>query len=175
MFFKVWQNNGLQQAPRIELIETKQIIPDKSLFGKSNFAENAFSVIIQLGMGGAPDPSHLNKQSNQTQNNKQEKIDINMAAIIRAGSGDPNDVVNPVNTRGKSGERYKNTEGSYSDDSVNHATSGGNVIAGESVGKAVEDPLELALENDEFNLNRERNNTNAMDEGHNAYVTPGGA
>ena len=47
-FFSIWENHGLKAEPTIGLIETKQIIPDKNLFGQSNFAVNGFNVIIQL-------------------------------------------------------------------------------------------------------------------------------
>ena len=164
MFFKVWENHGLEQVPRIELIETKQIIPDKHLFGDSNFAENAFNVVIQLGTKASPGRNHFTKQRNQTESNTQENLDVmSTTDTPRHGS---HDVVNPNNTIDKSGEKGKNTEDSYSDDSVNHVTSGGNVAAGESVAEAVEDHAHVS------GVNRKRKNTNTMEEGHN--VIPGG-
>ena len=38
----------MKTEPKIILRETKQIIPDKNLFGQSNFASNAVNVVIQL-------------------------------------------------------------------------------------------------------------------------------
>ena len=51
MFFRVWKQYGLRRAVTIELIETKQISPDKHLFGHSHFVSNINSsnVVIQLG------------------------------------------------------------------------------------------------------------------------------
>ena len=44
----MWKIHGLKKLPTIIFRETKQIIPDKNLFGASNFATNAFDVLIQL-------------------------------------------------------------------------------------------------------------------------------
>ena len=38
----------MKKLPKISFSETKQIIPHNNLFGKSNFAANAFDVLIQL-------------------------------------------------------------------------------------------------------------------------------
>ena len=59
MFFKVWKRCGLKRLPKIVLTETKQIIPDKNLFGQSNFASNAANVVIQL----MKDPVQVSRQS----------------------------------------------------------------------------------------------------------------
>ena len=48
MFFEVWKQHGLKRVPKINLIETHRIIPDKNLFGESNLASNAFNVVIQV-------------------------------------------------------------------------------------------------------------------------------
>ena len=52
-FFQVWNRYGLKQPVKIILVETKQIIPDKNLFGQSNLAANAFNVVIQLATAPA--------------------------------------------------------------------------------------------------------------------------
>ena len=49
----MWNRYGLKQPVKINLVETKQIIPDKNLFGQSNLAANAFNVIIQLATAPA--------------------------------------------------------------------------------------------------------------------------
>ena len=38
----------MHQPPTIRLIESKQIIPNKNVFGESNFGVNASNVVIQL-------------------------------------------------------------------------------------------------------------------------------
>ena len=38
----------MKELPKISFCETKQIMPHKNLFGTSNFATNAFDVVIQL-------------------------------------------------------------------------------------------------------------------------------
>ena len=155
MFLKVWKNHGLQHAPKIQLIETKQIIPDKNLFGQSRFAENAFNVIIQLGMKAAPGQNHLKKESNENENKMEKNLD-------NVGNQEKMD------TMGKSGEMNNGNEDGYSDDSASkdRVTSGSNVAAGESVATSADDKLELAIEYDVSGLNRERKNTNSMEEGH---------
>ena len=45
----MWKKYGLKEVPKIVLLETNQIIPDKNLFGQSNFVTNTFDVLIQLG------------------------------------------------------------------------------------------------------------------------------
>ena len=44
----MWKPYGLKRSPKIDLVETKQITPDQSLFGQSNFSANGFSVVIQM-------------------------------------------------------------------------------------------------------------------------------
>ena len=38
----------MHRKPKFTLIETKQIIPDKNVFGQKNFASNAFNVVVRL-------------------------------------------------------------------------------------------------------------------------------
>ena len=59
----MWKNHGLQQLPKIIFRETKQIIPDKNLFGTSNFAASAFDVLIQLGNRSRSKSARLPSQS----------------------------------------------------------------------------------------------------------------
>ena len=49
IFFNVWKKHRLQNVPKIVLLESNQIIPDKNLFGQNNFVSNSFDVLIQLG------------------------------------------------------------------------------------------------------------------------------
>ena len=128
---KVWQNHGLQQAPKIQLTETKQIVPDKNLFGQSNFAENAFNVIIQLGMKAAPGRNHLKKPSHENENRTKKHLDI-------VGNQDKMDIMV------KRGETNNDNEDSYTDDSANnadHVTSGDNIAASESVVTSADDKI----------------------------------
>ena len=49
IFFNVWKKYRLKKVPKIVLLESNQIIPDKNLFGQNNFVSNSFDVLIQLG------------------------------------------------------------------------------------------------------------------------------
>ena len=79
-FFKVWKRYGLKKAPKVILIETKQIIPDKNLFGESNLAAN---VVIQLStvpariraLSRRRQNSRLKNQSNQLSNVIKDHLD----------------------------------------------------------------------------------------------------
>ena len=71
-FFKVWEKHGLKQEPTIVLVETKQLIPDKNLFGHK-IGHGDTNVIIQLLkrkrriMSGGP--ANMNTHTNLTTNN----------------------------------------------------------------------------------------------------------
>ena len=69
----MWKIHGLKKLPKISFCETKQIIPDKNLFGKSNFATNAFDVLIQLtnrNYNGSNSPQTAQSQARQVRNNE---------------------------------------------------------------------------------------------------------
>ena len=78
-FFRVWRQYGLKRAATIKLIETKQVSPDKHLFGHSHFASNinASNVVIQLGKI----PGRLSRSNRRDrlskQANKINKIKMN--------------------------------------------------------------------------------------------------
>lgn len=63
-FFNVWKKHGLQHQPKIVLLETNQIIPDRNLFGhrQSRFGSDRFDVKIEL----ATSPNPVNRKSNST-------------------------------------------------------------------------------------------------------------
>ena len=68
MFFQVWKDYGLKDKPKSVLIETKQLIPDKNLFGQSN----AFNVVIQLAT--MQRDSRLRRQSQGKDKGNQDKV-----------------------------------------------------------------------------------------------------
>ena len=91
IFFNVWTKYGLKDKPKIVLIETKQLIPDKNLFGQSN----AFNVVIQLA--NMHRDSRLTRQSqnkdegNQNkalENTSQRNDKIQTTEIILVGDGE---------------------------------------------------------------------------------------
>ena len=60
----------MQTQPKIVLLETNQIIPDKNLFGQSNFVTNTFDVLIQLrNMPKRRSRSQATKDEAMTKNN----------------------------------------------------------------------------------------------------------
>ena len=68
----MWKVYGLKKLPKISFCETKQIIPDKNLFGKSNFATNAFDVLIQLTNRNGSNAHHTGQsQPQQVRSNPQ--------------------------------------------------------------------------------------------------------
>ena len=68
MFFHVWKDYGLKDKPKSVLIETKELLPDKNLFGQSN----AFNVVIQLAK--MQRDSHLGRQSQDKDKSNQDKV-----------------------------------------------------------------------------------------------------
>ena len=70
IFFIVWKRYGLKRKPKILLRETKQVLPDKNLFGQQNLDNNPFNVIIRLS--SIPNRirrlSHNNRNRNHNRN-----------------------------------------------------------------------------------------------------------
>ena len=75
----MWRLHGLINEPKIVFRETKQIIPDKKLFGYPKFVSNAFDVEIQLARV-AKVQDHAakgaNKDVNISSNEDVDKIEI---------------------------------------------------------------------------------------------------
>ena len=80
-FFGVWERHGLNQLPKISLIDTKRIIPDKNIFGAS------YNVIVQLTT--IPDrilksisPSSISHTNTRSVSSKQD-IQAELATIMQ--------------------------------------------------------------------------------------------
>ena len=86
VFFNVWKRGGLKRTPKIKLIETKQIRPDKNLFGQSN----PFNVVIQLTRVRNGDNSYRHDQSHL--------MDVQQQMQSRSGSQLQFDGVHAINS-----------------------------------------------------------------------------
>ena len=91
--------------PKIVLLETNQIIPDKNLFGQSNFATNTFDVLIQLrkiSKKRSRSHSHSRSRSSRlarqaTKDEEMIKNELNNNAIaVNNDDNDANDNI-PIN------------------------------------------------------------------------------
>ena len=72
MFFTVWQREGLNQEPKIVLNDTKQIIPDKNLFGQSNFVSHTADSTSQLKKVGRYGRKHEDMMKNHLDSNNRK-------------------------------------------------------------------------------------------------------
>ena len=78
----------MKKLPKISFCETKQIIPDKNLFGSSNFATNAFDVLIQLTNGNRNQrDKHQKPLKNNRYKDRSESDSENNDANINANEG----------------------------------------------------------------------------------------
>ena len=155
------------------MLETRQIIPDKNLFGQSNFASNAFDVVIQLAKSSSKNmgpKAAVIAQNNQdmiaTYLNNEARAIHNTTRTVPTGQTNP--------TMGATNRIKDETFCIANVDVANlHETDGrdeGGKLKGESDAVAMKDVLEIEDNDNDANTNgvamMSREQTNSMLEGH---------
>ena len=183
----MWKIHGLKKLPKIIFRETKQIIPHKNLFGTSNFATNAFDVVIQLANGnrsGSARPQPVRSNKDRT---KSDLDNINNDANGNDGRGIGTKNINELMI-----DVFSSSNGGYDTDRGNdidtdtdsdiphetdaHRTRGESDFVQDHVLNDRSSAISLidVLEEENGNENRigiHRQNTNIMKEGQNLGET----
>ena len=192
-FFRVWSEYGLLQTPTIVLLETKHIVPDKNLFGNSNFASDAFNVVIQLATQVPGSQSRVTKQeakidaiikdsynlgSNSDNNindaNDNEQIKNEHVHVDSNSNVNVNDnqigVIHGTNGRSPDGEREHDDcdddDDEYEgDDDINGNTTRGDFGAGSEIAKASKENIDALEIEKVYHVQLKHQGTNNMSEG----------
>lgn len=144
--------------PKINLIETKQIIPEKNLFGQSNIASNAFNVIIQM----ATKPSRSGKQSRSSRRLRFSKQASKIKDAMRTTANSTTNInltatMVATASAGSQGEDESESENKSENDIVGEFQDVENM---DTVGHVMTTKLSG------------HDRTNSMFEGHNPYSNP---
>ena len=184
----------MKRSPKILFRETKQIIPDKNLFGTSNLATNAFDVVIQLANRNRNrNRSPCSAQSQPPRRNKDRTtghLDINEAntnggrdAICKKNTNEwMKDILAASNggfetDRGDGIDTDTDTDSDIPHETNGHRARGESDFVGDihdMNGRSSAVSLTDVLEEEAKNLNKiaiDRQNTNIGKEGHNLEET----